>query len=181
MCLQPVCLTPEAALGRMEPHILVAVVVPQLSLHSPLGDLTVSEEDAAIVALDWGWGRDQTPTSLLQECVDRLQAYFDGETVEFDNLPLAPAGSAYQQRVWAALRRIRRGTTLSYGQIALAVGGSPRSVGQANGANPVPILIPCHRVIAARGFGGYSGQGGLTAKRHLLDLEGATYGCDLRA
>ena len=144
--------------------------MPQLSLHSPFGDLTVSEEAGAIVALDWGWGRDQTPTPLLCRVRDRLDAYFDAAEVTFDDLSLAPAGTPYRQRVWAALRAIPPGQTRTYAAIAAAAGGSARSVGMANAANPIPILIPCHRVVAATGLGGYSGGEGPATKRLLLDL-----------
>ncbi len=144
--------------------------MPQLSLHSPVGDLTLSEEDRAIVAVDWGWGRDQTETPLLLRARDQLEEYFDGARLDFD-LPLAPFGSDYQKRVWAALCRIPAGATRSYGDIAREAGGSPRSVGGANGRNPIPILIPCHRVLAGNGIGGYSGGDGLPTKRFLLDLE----------
>ncbi len=149
------------------------MAVPQLSLHTPIGALTVSQEDGHIVALDWGWGRDQTPTALLAQVRDRLAAYFDGAAVDFTEVPMRPDGTDYRRRIWAELRRIPRGATRSYRQIAEAVGGSARSVGQANGANPIPILIPCHRVVGAGGLGGYSGEGGLSVKRHLLELEGA--------
>jgi methylated-DNA-[protein]-cysteine S-methyltransferase len=144
--------------------------MPQLSLHTPLGALTLSEEDGAIVALDWGWGRDQTETDLLLRGRTQLHEYFDGSPQAFD-LPLSPAGSAYRQNVWKALRRIPFGQTRSYAEIAAAAGGSPRSVGGANGANPIPIIIPCHRVIASTGLGGYSGGDGLSTKRYLLALE----------
>ncbi len=144
--------------------------MPQLSLHSPLGDLTVSEQDGRIVALDWGWGRDQTPTPLLARARDLLDAYFDGPVTEFD-LPLAPAGTPYQRRVWQALCAIPYGQTRSYGALAGLVGGSPRAIGMASAANPIPILIPCHRVVAAGGLGGYSGGDGPATKRALLDLE----------
>ena len=132
--------------------------MPQLSLHSPVGALTVSEEAGAIVAVDWGWGRDQSVTPLLQRAADALQNYFDGDPAPFD-LPLAPAGTPYRQRVWAALRAIPLGETRSYGAIAAAVGGSARSVGGANAHNPLPILTPCHRVVASDGLGGWSGGG----------------------
>ena len=144
--------------------------MPQLSLHTPVGDLTISEDGGAIVALDWGWGRDQTETILLASARDQIHAYFDGERREFD-LPLAPAGTPYRQRVWLALQRIPFGATRTYGEIAALAGGSPRSVGTANGANPIPILIPCHRVLASNGIGGYSGGDGLDTKRALLQLE----------
>jgi methylated-DNA-[protein]-cysteine S-methyltransferase len=141
-----------------------------LSLHTQIGDLTVSEDDGRIVALDWGWGRDQTETPLLGRAREQLHAYFDGEPIVFD-LPLAPAGTAYRQRVWAALRRIPLGEVRTYAEIAREAGGGPRSVGGANASNPIPILIPCHRVVATGGLGGYSGGDGLDTKRALLDLE----------
>jgi len=144
--------------------------LPQLSLHTPLGDLTVSEEDGAIVAVDWGWGRDQAETALLVLAREQLQAYFDRQRVAFD-LPLAPHGTQYRRRVWAALCAIPAGQTRTYAEIAGIAGGSARSVGQANGSNPIPVLIPCHRVVASGGLGGYSGGGGLDTKRLLLKLE----------
>lgn len=148
--------------------------MPQLSLHSPLGDLTLSEEDGAIVALDWGRGRDQTETPLLLAARAQLHEYFDGARMSFD-LPLTPHGTAFQRRVWDALCTIPAGATRTYADIAHQVGcRAARAVGQANGANPIPIIIPCHRVVAADGtLGGYSGGEGAATKRYLLDLERA--------
>ena len=85
-----------------------------------------------------------------------------------------PNGTAYRRKVWAALRAIPHGQTRSYAEIASMAGGSPRSVGGANAANPIPILIPCHRVLATSGLGGYSGGDGLDTKRLLLALETRT-------
>lgn len=144
--------------------------MPQLSLHTPVGDITVSEDDGAIVAVDWGWGRDQEETALLNRARAQLHAYFDAELEEFD-LPLAPSGSLYRQRVWQALCAIPYGATRSYVEIARIAGGSPRSVGQANGDNPIPLIIPCHRVVATTHLGGYSGGDGLSTKRWLLAHE----------
>jgi methylated-DNA-[protein]-cysteine S-methyltransferase len=152
------------------PGQLRRVPLPQLSLHTPLGGLTVSEQDGAIVAVDWGWGRDQTETPLLVEAREQLQQYFDGLRTGFD-LKLAPVGTAYRRRVWMALCTIPPGETRTYGDIARVAGGSARSVGQANGANPIPVIIPCHRVVASAGIGGYSGGDGLDTKRFLLQLE----------
>lgn len=150
--------------------------MPQLSLHSPLGDLTVSEEEEAIVSLDWGWGRDQENTPLLLKARDQLQAYFDGVLKAFD-LPLKPPGTAFQQRVWADLQRIAYGKTVTYGAVAKALDTSARPVGTACGANPIPILIPCHRVVASNGgLVNYSGDGGVETKAALLRLEGALLG-----
>lgn len=145
--------------------------MPQLSCLTPLGAVTVTEEDGAIVALDWGRGRDQQVTPLLRAAIGQIQDFFDGTRSHFD-LPLAPAGSAFRQRVWQALRDIPAGTTRTYGDLAVALSSSARAVGQANGANPIPILIPCHRVIAAGGkLGGYSGGDGADTKRALLRHE----------
>jgi methylated-DNA-[protein]-cysteine S-methyltransferase len=146
------------------------VPMPQLSLHSPIGDITVAEEDGALVSVDWGWVQDQTKTPLLVRATSQLQDYFDGALQQFD-LPLEPAGTAYQIRVWRALAAIPYGETRTYANIARVAGGSPRSVGQANGRNPLPVLIPCHRVVAAGGLGGYSGAGGLETKSWLLARE----------
>lgn len=148
--------------------------MPQLSLHTPLGPVTVSEEDGRIVSLDWGWGRDQEETALLGAVRARLHAYFDGEPDDFRDLPLDPFGSAFQRRVWAALREIPWGTTRTYAELARAVGSAPRAVGQANARNPIPILIPCHRVLATGGIGGYSGGEGVETKAWLLTLETPT-------
>ena len=147
--------------------------MPQLSLHTPVGDITVFEEDGAIVSIDWGWVAEQTPNALLRRAEDQLQAYFDGELTAFD-LPLAPFGTPYRQKVWRALIDIPYGATRTYGDIAAVAGGSARSVGQANGSNPIPLIIPCHRVVAGSHLGGYSGGDGLGTKRWLLALEGAT-------
>jgi methylated-DNA-[protein]-cysteine S-methyltransferase len=145
--------------------------MPQLSLHTPLGEVTISEDGGAIVALDWGRGRDQEATPLLRDACDQLQDYFDGKRMSF-NLPLAPEGSDFQKRVWAALCAIPPGETRSYADIARTIGSAPRAVGGANGANPIPLIIPCHRVIAADGsLGGYSGGDGPATKRYLLDHE----------
>jgi methylated-DNA-[protein]-cysteine S-methyltransferase len=164
--------TVRVALDAAARGVSVPAAMPQLSLHTPLGDLTLSEEDGAIVALDWGRGRDQQETPLLRRARDQLQDYFDGRRTGFD-LPLAPRGTAFQRKVWAALRAIPAGETRSYAEIAREVGcRAPRAVGQANAANPIPILIPCHRVVAADGsLGGYSGGEGEATKRDLLALE----------
>jgi methylated-DNA-[protein]-cysteine S-methyltransferase len=144
--------------------------LPQLSLHTPIGSLTVSEEDGAVVALDWGWGRDQTETDTLLRARAELHAYFDGALDRF-TVPVNPAGTPYRRRVWQALQDIPYGATRSYAEIARVAGGAPRSVGQANARNPIPIIIPCHRVLASDGIGGYSGGDGLDTKRYLLALE----------
>jgi methylated-DNA-[protein]-cysteine S-methyltransferase len=145
-----------------------------LSMHSPVGDLTLFAEDGAIVALEWGWGSIQDSSPLLIRAKAALDAYFDGAAELPTDLPLAPQGTPYRQKVWATLRTIQAGETRSYAEIAQLAGGSARSVGGANAANPIPILIPCHRVLATTGIGGYSGGDGLSTKRILLALEQRT-------
>ncbi len=145
--------------------------MPQLSLLTPLGDLTLSEDEGALVSLDWGRVPDQTPTSLLTAARAQLQDYFDGKRTAFD-LPLAPPGTPFQQRVWQALTTIPHGETRTYGDLARTLASGSRAIGQANGRNPIPIIIPCHRVVGASGaLGGYSGAGGPDTKRFLLALE----------
>ncbi|MGD8325582.1 MAG: methylated-DNA--[protein]-cysteine S-methyltransferase [Sphingomonadales bacterium] len=147
--------------------------MPQISLHSPVGDITLSEDDGAIVALDWGWGRDQDETPLLKEAVRQLNRYFDGEEIEFD-LPLRPYGTKFQQSVWKKMLSIPYGKTMTYGEMAGELNSVARAVGGACRINPIPIIIPCHRVLAANGkLGGYTADGGIETKEALLRLEGA--------
>ncbi|MBV9584441.1 MAG: methylated-DNA--[protein]-cysteine S-methyltransferase [Alphaproteobacteria bacterium] len=145
--------------------------MPSLSLSSPVGPLTIEEKDDKIVAISWGNGRAGNGSPLLDEAARQLQAYFDGNLSDFD-LPLAPAGSPFEKRVWAAMQRIPYGETRCYGDLAEAIHSAPRAVGGACGKNPIPIVIPCHRVLAKSGMGGYSGRGGLKTKQALLRLEG---------
>jgi len=144
----------------------------QLSLHSPVGDLTVSEDNGKLVAVDFGWGRDQEPTPLLTEAVKQLNAYFDGALTKFD-LPLKPFGSEFQRAVWRQMVKIPYGKVMTYGAVAAKLDANARAVGTACGRNPLPIIIPCHRVVAANSLGGYSGDGGPETKIALLILEGA--------
>jgi methylated-DNA-[protein]-cysteine S-methyltransferase len=146
--------------------------MPQLSMATPVGDITISAENERIVAVDWGWSSQQTVTPVLARAREQLQAYFDGDLRAFD-LPLDPAGSAFQHAVWRAMLAIPAGQTRTYGDVCRDVGGTARSVGTACGSNPIPIIIPCHRIVAANGLGGYSGDGGPETKSALLRLEGA--------
>ena len=146
--------------------------MPSLSIPSPVGQLTIDEEDEAIVAIHWADTPAGNGSPLLTEAARQLDAYFAGKLRHFD-LPLAPAGSPFEARVWSAMQLIPYGETRSYGDLAAAVGSAPRPVGGACGRNPIPIVVPCHRVLAKTGMGGYSGQGGLDTKRALLRLEGA--------
>lgn len=166
------------------------------TMDSPVGRLRITADDEAITAVEFsgaveagvsprsstaraavvsaaravGDRADEHP--LLVEAVLQLQTYFAGQLKEF-RLPLAPGGSAFQGRVWEELQRIGYGETASYGEVARRLGMSPaasRAVGLANGRNPIPIVIPCHRVVGAKGtLTGYAG--GVDRKQLLLDLE----------
>jgi methylated-DNA-[protein]-cysteine S-methyltransferase len=147
------------------------IAMPSLSMNSPVGRLTLEEADEHIVAIHWGDDAAAGNGSpLLVEAARQLVAYFDAELREFD-LPLAPEGSPFEQRVWAAMQTIPYGETRSYGDLAAMIGSVPRAVGGACGRNPIPIVVPCHRVLAKVGLGGYSGDGGLATKQLLLELE----------
>ena len=164
---------------------------------TPVGELRVVARDAGLVAVDF---LDEAPPTsasearvrsrvsgrlerrplgerdegdpLLRSAVAQLEAYFAGALEEFD-LPLAPEGTPFQLRVWDQLRSIRYGETASYGEVARRLGltgHGARAVGLANGSNPIPVIVPCHRVVGASGLlTGYGG--GLDRKRTLLDLE----------
>ena len=139
---------------------------------SPVGPLSIEEQNGALVAVRWKTARQGSPTPLLQEAARQVRAYFARELRDFD-LPLAPEGSTFEQQVWAAMQRIPYGETRSYGELAQETRGMPQEVGSACGSNPLPIIIPCHRVLAGGGkLGGYSGKGGLETKTALLVLEG---------
>lgn len=146
--------------------------MPSLSIPSPVGHLTIEEADDKLVAIRWGNGSAGNGSPLLTEAARQLAAYFDGKLRGFD-LPLAPAGTVFEGRVWAAMQGIPYGETRTYGDLAHATDSGPRAVGRACGQNPIPIVIPCHRVLARGGLGGYSGGAGLPTKQRLLALEGA--------
>ena len=150
-------------------------------MDSPVGELRIVEHNGAITAIEFSpvrpsEGRPLGPRAdddpLLAEAVRQLRAYFDRDLKEFD-LPLAPVGTDFQRRVWQELCEIGYGDTSSYGELAHRLGktnAASRAVGLANGRNPIPIVIPCHRVIGANGtLTGYAG--GIERKQTLLEIE----------
>jgi methylated-DNA-[protein]-cysteine S-methyltransferase len=143
-----------------------------LKVDSPFGPMSVSESGGAIVAIDWLPPESSRTTDLLARAASQLQAYFCGELKRFD-LPLKPGGDAFQQSVCQAMLEIPYGETTTYGAIANQLNTYGQPVGNACGANTIPIIIPCHRVLAANGLGGYSGAGGVERKIELLKLEDA--------
>ncbi len=166
------------------------------SMESPVGTLRIIANSSAITAIEFAGAKPESASKhssinraaafsasrpigerddaapLLIEAVRQLTAYFAHDLKEFD-LPLAPSGTAFQLSVWDQLRRIGYGETASYGEIASRLGRTmtaSRAVGLANGRNPIPIAIPCHRVVGANGtLTGYAG--GVERKQMLLDLE----------
>lgn len=170
---------------RCQPEAATPVVTREIV--TPIGRMTLGATQAAVVLADFS-ERPMMPAQLrsvhrrfgptaggespLLDCAERqLREFMAGERSEFD-LPIDAPGSAFQERVWDALRAIPYGETISYRELAARVGepAASRAVGRANGSNRLAVIIPCHRVItAAGGLGGYGG--GLDAKRFLLDLE----------
>ena len=146
---------------------------------SPIGDILLARNEKGISHISFQDGESRlTPASDWQrddttftDVITQLEAYFAGELQEFD-LPLAPEGTPFQQTVWRTLQTIPYGQTSTYGELAVEIGkpNASRAVGAANGRNPIPIVIPCHRVISANGkLTGFSG--GLHIKEALLSLE----------
>ncbi len=138
---------------------------------SPFGPLTITANKDAIVALDWTDCEQVEETSLLREASFQLAAYFAKDLQKFD-LPMAPTGDTFQQSVCQAMLDIPYGETTTYGAIADKLHTFGQPVGNACGANSIPIIIPCHRVLGAKGLGGYSGEGGVERKIELLKHEG---------
>jgi O-6-methylguanine DNA methyltransferase len=157
-------------------------------LPSPIGLLTLAWDESALRALDFDGFDDRFHQLLVthygkyrlteDEIPNRFRraliAYFAGDLAAIDSLPVCTAGTPFQQKVWAALREIPAGTTIGYGELAARIGNraATRAVGRANGANPVGIVVPCHRVIGSNGsLTGYGG--GMYRKRWLLEHERA--------
>lgn len=136
--------------------------------------MTLTEIDGLLTSLEWRWSKEQEETGLLGLAREQLADYFDGHLTEF-KLPLAPLGTPFQHKVWRAMCDIPYGEVRSYGELAKALKTGPRPVGMACARNPLPVFIPCHRVVGANGtLTGYSGGNGLATKDFLLGLEGLT-------
>jgi methylated-DNA-[protein]-cysteine S-methyltransferase len=145
-------------------------------VESPVGRLALQADGALLTGVRWASpgerSRDRTPSAVLDEAARQLERYFAAKLKRFD-LPLAARGTDFQKRVWAMMRDIPYGETATYGGMAMALGSGPRAVGMACGRNPIPIIVPCHRVLGSGGKeGGFSGGQGLPTKRRLLALEG---------
>lgn len=149
------------------------------TVRSPIGSLLLTSDNGALTGLRMGRSRPSTDwerdDARFADVVEQLDEYWTGERTDFDML-LQPMGTPFQLKVWKALRTIPYGTTISYAELARRVGNprAMRAVGRANGANPIAVIVPCHRVIAADGtLGGFGG--GLSRKQKLLKLEGSSF------
>ena len=148
--------------------------VTWLSFPSPVGTLTAFAVNNSLTVLEWGRTAkcEKQPQPVLARTRKQLDAYFDGKRKTFD-LPLAPSGSRFQLNVWRAMDKIPYGKTRAYGDLASDLNSAARAVGAACGKNPIPIIVPCHRVLGANGqMTGYSGGAGIETKVQLLRLEG---------
>ncbi|GLQ36096.1 methylated-DNA--protein-cysteine methyltransferase [Amylibacter marinus] len=139
---------------------------------TPLGQLAITEQGGAITHLNWRGQNAGTRSDVLKEALAQVSAFFDRRLENFD-LPLAPDVTEFQAQVLDQINGIKFGHTRTYGQIADEVGGAAQAVGNACGANPIPLIIPCHRVLGADTLGGYSGAGGVETKVWFLKFEGA--------
>ena len=141
----------------------------KVSFVSLLGPITIFEEGGKIVSLLFSYSEHSDSSPLLEKAKEEIEEYFQGKRKTFD-LPLDAKGTEFQKRVWKELLDIRYGETLSYGEIGDRIGTKAyRAIGNACGKNPIPILIPCHRVVGKDNIGGFSL--GLDLKRKLLDIE----------
>lgn len=157
----------------------------RIVIDSPVGPIELIGDGAAVTEVTIARGGDLPRASLgtrpdeaLERAAPQLEEYFAGSRTEFD-VPLRPDGSEFQQRVWRRIAEIPHGTAVTYSRLGADIGYPPaasRAIGAAVGANPITILIPCHRVLAADGrITGYSGGDGIPTKRLLLDHEGIPY------
>ncbi len=152
-------------------------------IHTPIGPLTLEARDGFLVAVGFGGGpgADPGPGSLLERAAREIREYLEGRRTRL-TVPyrLPDRATPFRRRVWAALERIPYGRVRTYGDLARELGTSPRAVGGACAANPLPLLVPCHRVVARDGLGGFAGQWqtglALDVKRVLLDLEARVSG-----
>ena len=142
------------------------------TFETPTGPFTIWEDAGNIVGAAWGDRAESDKTPLLQTTQSQILEYYAGRRTEFD-VPLQVAASDFQQSVCDAIFAIPFGQTRTYGELAKELGFSAQAIGQGCGGNPIPLLIPCHRVLASDGLGGFSGTFGIETKVALLKHEGA--------
>ena len=154
--------------------------MPTKTIETPIGPVTVTVQDGAVVEIAFAAARHGAARTgaaiaedaeILETATAQLRDYFAGRRHGF-TVPIALKGTPFQRRVWQAMAEIPYGRLRSYGALARQLSTAPRAVGGACGRNPIPIIVPCHRVVGETGIGGYSGGAGLDTKRRLLRLEG---------
>ncbi|MBT9383125.1 methylated-DNA--[protein]-cysteine S-methyltransferase [Pseudooceanicola sp. CBS1P-1] len=146
--------------------------MPRISLMTPTGRFWIEDRDGFLTRSGWGLPEEEADSPLLRIAAQQVAAYFAGDLRRFD-LPMQVAGSEFQSQVCAAIAAIPFGETRRYGDLGATLAAPARAVGQACGHNPLPLFIPCHRVMGSRGLGGFSGAGGVETKVALLRHEGA--------
>ncbi|WP_170790375.1 methylated-DNA--[protein]-cysteine S-methyltransferase [Ruegeria lacuscaerulensis] len=146
--------------------------MPMIAVDTRFGRLGIEETGGAITRLVWDGRNEGEASALLREAAAQMAAYDQARLERFD-LPYRVAGSDFQRQVCDLMYAIPLGETVTYGDIAKQLGRPAQPVGQACGANPIPVIIPCHRVLGANGLGGFSGDGGVETKVALLRHEGA--------
>ena len=145
--------------------------INSLSMSSSVGWITLFEKSNKIIALEWGQVKIQTESPLLKAAKNEIIEYFNNKRKKF-SIPLNPTGTSFQKSVWAIIAKIPYGQTRTYSEIANQINSAPRPIGGACGKNPIPILIPCHRVIGTNNkLTGFSGGFGVQTKQSLIKLE----------
>ncbi len=145
----------------------------QICFHSPIGDISVFSDGGKIISVDYGWGADNEESdSFVEAAKKQIIEYLSCKRKVID-LPIEISGTPFQEKVWRYMLTIPYGEVRTYGQAARDLNSSPRAVGGACGANHLPILIPCHRIVGSNGkMTGYSGGEGVETKKMLLRIEG---------
>ena len=143
------------------------------AIETPVGRIVLSERDQALIKVSWSDAEAADITPLLDEAARQLESYFAGNLQRFD-LPIDYTDcSAFQKQACEAMCAIPYGETLTYGALAEIMGSAAQPVGNACGGNPLPIIVPCHRVLGSKDIGGFSGEGGVETKIALLRMENA--------
>jgi len=149
--------------------------MPHIFVSTPIGPLRVDSDGAAVTRVSWVEDDTETgpgdPDAVCHQAKDQLEAYFLGDLLDF-TVPVALSGSPLQLGVWGEMQKIPFGSVATYGDVAHTIDSEPQAVGTACGQNPIPIIVPCHRIVGAGGkLVGFSGGQGIETKSYLLDLE----------
>lgn len=143
-------------------------------VNTSLGCIEITEQSGFIAKVAWSKSQaseQHSESSLLQDAAAQITAYFNGELTLF-TLPIKAEGTPFQQRIWDEMRKIPYGQVMTYGEVAQKIESHPRAVGSACGKNPIPVIIPCHRIVGQASLGGFSAGDDQETKQQLLKLEG---------